>query len=355
MKWLLGSFFACILSVPAAAQEIDFAKWSNACRATAEKPASPLAQKIADVARQEKDIFKGHAVDPAGRITRWGNTEVEADATENGRVKDRSEIPWQNVQRYWSNLSGVGPSQSGVDDAQGVLYYPKLADGQVSTLDRRNIPVKRLLRAIRDMNIPAENGDAEAIREALRESVLRASISDTAWSAAFVSSVMDDAGVPRMKFARSVSHISYITDAVNRSLADLKNEPGEDLYRACDPFNTKARPGDLICYHRESYAPRKGLSLHRSLMLDIASGAKPISATHCEIVIEVDTKSKKIRTVGGNVQQAVTERTLNINKNDVLSAAYGTKPCDRNGLSDRDRNANCNLNDQAWFVLLQAR
>ena len=355
MKWLLGSFFACILSVPAAAQEIDFPRLSNACRATAEKPASPLAQKIAAVARQESDIFKGHAVDTSGRITRWGNTEVEADAAEDGRVKDRSEIPWQNVQRYWSNLSGAGPSQSGVDDAQSVFYYPKLADGKTTALERRNIPVKRLLRAIREMNIPAENGDAEAIREALRESVLRASISDTAWSAAFVSSVMDDAGVPRMKFARSASHISYITDAVKRSLADLNNEPGDDLYRVCDPFNTKARPGDLLCYHRESYAPRKGFSLYRSLMLDMAAGAKPISLTHCEIVTGVDRQAKKIRTVGGNVQQAVTERTLNINKNDFLSAAYGTKPCDRNDLMDKDRSTNCNLNDQAWFVLLQAR
>jgi hypothetical protein len=355
MKWLLAGILACFLSGSAAAQAIDFAKWAKMCQATAQKPASPLAQKIADVARQESEIFKGNTLDAAGRMVRFGNAETEVDSSDSGKIKDRSEIPWQNVQRYWGNVNGAGQSPGGVDDAQGVFYYPKLGDSKATSLERRYVSLRRLMRAIRDLNIPAEYGDADAIREALRESAIRASISDTAWSAAFVSSVMEDAGVPKMKFGRSPNHISYITAAVKRAVSDVNGDTADDLYRACDPFSTRPRPGDLLCYQRESYTPRKGLSLHRSLMSDIASSARAISMTHCEIVIDVDSKSKKIRTVGGNVQQAVTERTLNINRQDLLSTSYAAKPCEKNGNAEKEKATACGLNNQEWFVLLQTR
>jgi hypothetical protein len=360
MKWLLGSFLVCILSIPANAQDIDFNRWAKKCSATAQQPASPLAQNIAAVARQEWEVFKGHAVDASGRLARFGNTEAEADQNDSGKVKDRSEIPWQNVQRYWGNLNGAGGSQAGADDAQSVYYYPKLADAKTTALERKSVSLKRLLRLIRDLDIPAEAGDPDALREALRESVMRASISDTAWSAAFVSSVMEDAGVPTMKFARSANHISYITGAVNRALADLKDEQGDALYRGCDPYATKARAGDLLCYHRETYTPREGLTLHRSLMRDIASGGKPVSLTHCEIVAEVDRERKKIRTIGGNVQNSVTERTLNMNRQGFLSAGHDAKLCesdkpDGGSGNNKGRSAACNMNNQPWFVLLQVR
>ena len=359
MKWLSGIFLACILSAPANAQNIDFGKWSKMCSATAQQPASPLAQNIAAVARQEWNIFKGHAVDASGRIGRFGNTEAEADQSDNGKIKDRSEIPWQNVQRYWNSLSGADGPPAGADDAQSVYYYPKLADTKTTSLERKSVPLKRLLRLIRDLDIPADAGDPDALREALRESVMRASISDVAWSAAFISSVMEDAGVPKMKFARGASHIGYITDAVNRALADLNSEQGDALYRACDPYATKARVGDMFCYHRETYTPRGGLTLHRSLMRDIASGGKPISMTHCEVVVDVDRERKKISTIGGNVQNSVTERTLNMNRQGFLSASHDVKFCESDkpdgGRSDKGRSATCNLNNQPWFVLLQVR
>jgi hypothetical protein len=360
MKWLSGVFLACILGAPANAQNIDFGKWGKMCSATAQQPASPLAQNIAAVARQEWELFKGHAVDASGRVARFGNTEAEADQNESGKIKDRSEIPWQNVQRYWGNLNGAGGPQAGADDAQGVYYYPKLTDAKTTTLERKSVSLKRLLRLIRDLDIPADAGDPDALREALRESVTRASISDVAWSAAFISSVMEDAGVPKMGFARGASHIGYITDAVNRALADLNGEQGDALYRACDPYTTKARVGDMLCYHREAYTPREGLTLHRALMRDIATGGKPVSLTHCEIVIEVDRERKKIRTIGGNVQNSVTERTLNMNQRGLLSAGHDAKFCesdkpDGRGENSRGRSAACNLNSQPWFVLLQTR
>ena len=142
---------------------------------------------------------------------------------------------------------------------------------------------------------------------------------------------------------------------MNRALADLNNEPGEGLYRACDPYTTKARAGDLLCYHRETYAPRDGQTLHRSLMRDIASGGRLISMTHCEIVVDVDRGRKKIITVGGNVQQSITERTLNMNRQGFLSTSYVAKACGMNDPNGVGRSASCNLNNQPWFVMLQAR
>ena len=195
MRGLLGGFLACFVSMQADAQAIDFAKWSGLCRAGAEKPASPLAQNIAAVARRERDVFRGHVVDASGRIVRYGNAEAESDQTDGSRIADRADIPWHNVQRYWNNLGGATGPQLGADDAQGVTYYPNLTETRSSAVEKKSVSLKRLLRVIQNLDIPVDNGEAEPIREALRESVMRASISDTAWSAAFVSSVMDDAGV----------------------------------------------------------------------------------------------------------------------------------------------------------------
>ena len=88
-------------------------------------------------------------------------------------------------------------------------------------------------------------------------------------------------------------------------------------------------------------------------MLDIASGRRPISFSHCEIVVGIDHEKKKLTSVGGNVQQSVTERTLNMNRQELLSTSQGATTC--GPYNSKDGGANCNLNNQAWFVLLQTR
>jgi large subunit ribosomal protein L6 len=71
----------------------------------------------------------------------------------------------------------------------------------------------------------------------------------------------------------------------------------------------------------------KGKQVHFALgyshpvVFDIPPGIDVAVDKQTHITVTgVDRQAKKIRTVGGNVQQAVTERTLNINKNDFLSA-----------------------------------
>jgi len=71
--------------------------------------------------------------------------------------------------------------------------------------------------------------------------------------------------------------------------------------------------------------------------------------------LSVDNDSSKVTVIGGNVQNSVTEKVLNLNERGVLSAAQGNAVCDRyNTDKAMSREPNCNLNRQKWFVLLQA-
>ena len=79
----------------------------------------------------------------------------------------------------------------------------------------------------------------------------RAAITDTAWSAAFISYVIRQSGVPANAFRFANAHRVYIYDAFAASAAELSNEAGDRLYRAC-PLTTRPRPGDLICEQREA-------------------------------------------------------------------------------------------------------
>jgi hypothetical protein len=73
-------------------------------------------------------------------------------------------------------------------------------------------------------------------------------------------------------------------------------------------------------------------------------------------------KARKMYTIGGNVNQAVTARKLNLRRDLKFSASQGehcggaghwTLPQaagDKPGDPDK-----CSLNDKKWFVLLQLR
>jgi hypothetical protein len=135
----------------------------------------------------------------------------------------------------------------------------------------------------------------------------------------------------------------------------------EHFYRACDPAVAKPRPGDLYCYHRHVEGTRnpyeqKGPSLFRSIFQDFADEAPRIIRTHCDIVVRNDPAARSVTVIGGNVHNAVTERVLNLTRQGVLSPRQGTKQCGSyNPDAVANVETNCNLNDQKWFVLLQAK
>jgi hypothetical protein len=207
-----------------------------------------------------------------------------------------------------------------------------------------------------------------AAREILREAAFRAAIMDTPWSAAFVSYVIRRSGVAPNAFRFSNAHRTYIYDAFQASAAEQTNEAGDRLYRACPLTATRPRPGDLICNQREPALADETAEAVRERIraeLDGATAARSVRRTHCEVVAYVDAPARKIYTIGGNVNQAVTARKLNL-RNDLKfstaqkghcgGAGHWTLPQPSADAPRAPSLANtCSLNDRKWFVLLQLR
>ena len=353
-----------VLTAEASGQEIDDASFGNLakqCQMRASVAASSRAIKIKDEAIAQHQAFNGTRVDRAGRIVFFGHSEAESDQEIDGNVSSR-QIPWRQVLGYWEKLNDrkIGEGAGG---ALQVWYYPgALSDDPPSVLHRKKMQVRRLLKFISGLDLSQMGPESEDLREALQQSVIRSSISDVAWSAAFVSSIMRAVPLDEdTEFSYDASHVAYITSAVEQSLRDLVGGESTSFYRACDPDTTKPRIGDLFCYHRHiegtphPYAQKRP-SLFKSLFRDIAKGEEPISHSHCDIVVRVDSDSSKVTVIGGNVQNSVTEKVLDLNKRGVLSTPQGNTVCDSYN-TDKRRSPgepNCNLNRQKWFVILQA-
>src|SRR5262244_1499541 len=318
-----------VLTAEASGQEIDDASFGNLakqCQMRASVAASSRAIKIKDEAIAQHQAFNGSRVDRAGRMVFFGHSEAESDQEIDSNVSAR-QIPWRQVLGYWEKVQ-----------------------------------LRRLLKFISGLDLSQMGPESDDLREALQQSVIRSSISDVAWSAAFVSSIMRAVSLQEeTEFSYDASHVTYITSAVEQSLRDLVGGESTSFYRACDPHTTKPRIGDLFCYHRHiegtphPYA-QKGPSLFKSLFRDIAKGEEPISRSHCDIVVSVDSDSSKVTVIGGNVQNSVTEKVLNLNTKGVLSTAQGSTACDSYN-PDKPTSGGepkCNPNRQKWFVLLQA-
>jgi hypothetical protein len=83
------------------------------------------------------------------------------------------------------------------------------------------------------------------------------------------------------------------------------------------------------------------------------------------VVAHVDARTRKLYTIGGNVNQAVTARKLNLRRDLKFSAAqkghcggagHWTLPQPAGRMPQASSLApKCSLNDKKWFVLLQVR
>jgi hypothetical protein len=355
---------AAILAMasPAVGQSMNFERLGRLCRDTAQHPPTELARRIVEGVELEHKRFDGHEIDATGRMFRFGHVEAEGGSGDNLHGVSTHKVPWRAVLRYWEVLSEALAKQNTTSDAQSVTYYPGiLAADADQPVDRHSIQLGTLLSAIEHAALPALGGSAERVREALRESVIRASLVDVPWSAAFISAMLRLAGVPDERFAFSARHIDYISQAVLAAKTESNGEPVQALYRACDPYNVRPRAGDLLCYHRhaagtpEPYTPKSGMSLFRSLVADISEEKEPISRSHCDVVTDVSGQAKKVRAIGGNVHQAVTVRTLNLNQNNALSTNQRANRCPGQAPGRVPDEMSCSLNAQAWFVLLQMR
>jgi hypothetical protein len=330
-----------------------------ACNAAAAKPPTESAKRIAQTATDEFTRFGGHRIDANGRLFRFGLTEAEHEEEFADAPQARHDrLGWWQVMKYWYALFGEETAGKLEVRGYGDASTPR-EDAHVATLLRTT--AARLLRLADEVSDPDE-------REILREAALRAAIIDTSWSAAFISYVIKQSGAAAHGFRFANAHSVYIYDAFATSLAELAKESGEGLYRACPVSTTRPRVGDLICNQREPALADAGEETVRErIRADLSGGTavRSVRRTHCEVVAYVDVGARKTYTVGGNVNQAVAARKLNLRRNLTLSAAQ-TGRCGGKGHWSLPSSAahppqastlapSCSLNDRKWFVLLQVR
>jgi hypothetical protein len=352
------------LASPACAQpdRAAAAFWKNVqatCDATAAKPAGELGRRIAQNAIDEFSLFGGHQIDANGRLFHFGLTEAEhREEDGGGQPSSVGELGWWRVLKYWRVLYGDATA-----DKLEVLGF---RDASAST---QGTEAAGLLRArAADLLKAADSASDPAAREIQREAALRAAIIDTPWSAAFVSYVVRQAGVTPDAFQFSNAHRAYIYDAFATSAAEIKKETDGHAYRAC-PLTTRPRAGDLLCQQREptlASTSDEAVREHISAELSENTAERWVRRTHCEVVAYIDRPARNMYTIGGNVNQAVTARKLNLRKRDLKFSLAQKSDCGGTGnwtlpppsagmAPARGPSDNCSLNDKKWFVLLQLR
>lgn len=329
------------------------------CDATAAKPPGELGQRIAQTAIGEFTSFGGHQIDSNGRLFHFGLTEAEHEEDDGGgRPASVSHLGWWQVMKYWRALYG--------DDTADKLEVRGYIDA--STLTQETQAAALLRTSAADLLRAAEAVSDPAAREILREGALRGAVIDTPWSAAFISYVIRQSGVAANAFQFSNAHRAYIYDAFAASAAELTKEAGDRLYRACPLTATRPRAGDLICQQREpALADASDEAVRERIRAELggSTDARSVRRTHCEVVAYIDARARKVYTIGGNVNQSVTARKLNLRRGLKFSARQNAR-CGNSGhwtlpqpsggpprapnLADK-----CSLNDKKWFVLLQLR
>jgi hypothetical protein len=345
----------------AAADRASAAFWRTlqaTCDAAAAKPPGELGRRIAQVAIDEFNHFGGHRIDSHGRLFRFGLTEAEHEEDDGGdRPANVGDLGWWQVMKYWRALFGDDPSDK--IEARGYR--------DASTLTKEGQAAAVLRTSAADLLRAAESATDPEAREILREAALRAAIIDTPWSAAFISAVIRQAGVAPTAFRFANAHRVYIYDAFAASAAEPTGQAGERLYRAC-PLATRPRPGDVLCQHRErSLAEASDEAVRERVRseLDGPAEARTVRRSHCEVVAHVDAGARKVYTIGGNVNQAVTARKLNLRRNLKFSASqkgacggagqWTLPPSSSETPRASGHVEKCSLNDKKWFVLLQLR
>lgn len=109
-----------------------------------------------------------------------------------------------------------------------------------------------------------------------------------AWSAAFISWVMRQAGLTEAQFLTGQAHNLYVTDARDGVL------PTPAFH--VEPYPALPQPGDMVCSARDTWQDVTRVE-------QIRAGH---TAMHCDIVVEMDAEQRIVKAIGGNVQQSVS-------------------------------------------------
>ncbi len=229
--------------------------------------------------------------------------------------------------------------------SEGRLASSAVAEGESLGLEGGGAPWRQVAMYWRDAGLlerTSANGASDCVYASSNASYpglgCRGFVIDKPWSAAFVSWVMKRAGVPG--FRHSSAHYDYLRAA--------RSNPAGSPYRLLDPASSPLATGDMLCYVRTNRVYG-----HQGLTAAIDGGAEGLN-THCDIVVAANPGGDgKLYLVGGNVQQAVTMRVLNLNSNGRIwglpQRSDGEVEC------SPDTPAACNFNRQDWAALLQLK
>ena len=117
------------------------------------------------------------------------------------------------------------------------------------------------------------------------------------WSAAFISWVMQNSGVPDYQFQRASAHSTYLAGLIDESIF-----PGRWFVpRRIQDYSPE--PGDLICAPRGYSRPASFDGYTSPWMLRGAN-------THCDLV--VSKSGRTLEAVGGNVRNSVSRTSLEL-------------------------------------------
>jgi hypothetical protein len=142
---------------------------------------------------------------------------------------------------------------------------------------------------------------------------------------------MGRAGVPG--FHDSPSHFDYVRAA---------RKDAASPYRFVPPTRAAVHVGDMLCFNRSRRLfGYDGLAK----LIDQGGGGMPM---HCDIIVAID--AGKAYAIGGNVQQAVTMRSLPVDTQGRLSGLLYRSESD--AACSPDAPDACNFNRQDWVVLL---
>lgn len=262
------------------------------CATTDPMQARDLPSRIAAVACREHALWYEPFIDAEGRLV--STAVYEAEDT---RLNDRVTPAWLRVVDYWqgSGLMGAMAFAPGAT----TCAYARRGGGPVPGC--------------------------------------RTFVVDKPWSAAFISYVMVQSGVPG--FRSSPGHIDYVRDAYLR--------PESSPYTAEDPRTGRPAVGDMLCYVRGDGG---GPSNFPALSAWIAGNPGASLAMHCEVVVDAG-RNGNAYLIGGNVLQSVTMRTLPLNRSGQF---WGLPQVDGPYCSPVNPKA-CSFNRQHWAALLKLK
>lgn len=229
-------------------------------------------------------------------------------------------------------------------------YRPFIeADGRIGAMPVRESERERLAngqpawqRVIeywRGSGLLWQAGAGDCAYGELPEPYCRVFVVDTPWSAAFVSWVMQRAGLPG--FDGSSSHLGYVRRAYR--------EPFLSPYRVSSPESGQVAVGDMLC------SVRGGSRVYGfGELASILSGDEPGLGMHCDIVVgtSIRERVRYAHLIGGNVLDSVTMRELPLSPGgrfDLPMRVASDPDC-----TPESRYV-CDLNRQDWSVLLQLR